>query len=281
MQKPLITSLSNPLIKKARALRQKKTRNEGGLFLVEGIHHAGEAVDAGWDVESVFYAPELLTGNFAKELISRINDKAQPVTAQVMGSLAGKENPQGIIAVVHQKETELEDLMHSSPPRTAAGAKKIENAVALVSPQDPGNVGTILRTMDAVGVDSLFLLDGGVELYHPSVVRSSMAAIFWKPVIQTSFDEFIQWSRDGNFQLIGTSAHGDVDYQTLVPQNPWALVLGNEQKGLSPEQTKACDVTLSLPMQGRVSSLNVAVAAGVLLYALKKWRIRESAPMTG
>jgi len=270
MQNPLITSLSNPLIKRARSLRQKKARAESGLFLVEGIHHVGEAVDAGWDVESVFYAPDLLTSKFAKELISRLNDKAQPVTAQVMESLAGKENPQGIIAVVHQKETELEDLMHSSPPRMAAVAKKIEHAVALVSPQDPGNVGTVLRTMDAVGADALFILEGAVELYHPSVVRSSMGTIFWKPVIQTSFDEFIQWSRDGNYQLIGTSARGDVDYQTLVPQIPWVLVLGNEQKGLSPEQTKACDVIVSLPMQGRVSSLNLAVAAGVLLYALKK-----------
>jgi TrmH family RNA methyltransferase len=124
--------------------------------------------------------------------------------------------------------------------------------------------------MDAVGVEVLFLLDGGVELYHPTVIRSSMGTIFRKPIIQTSFDEFVQWSRDGNYQLIGSSARGDVDAQNLVPQTPWVLLLGNEQKGLSPEQLKACDVTLSLPMQGRVSSLNLAVAAGVLLYALNK-----------
>ena len=138
--------------------------------------------------------------------------------------------------------------------------------VGLVAPQDPGNVGTILRTMDAVGADALFLLEGGVELYHPTVVRSSMGTIFWKPVIQTSFDEFVKWARKGNFQLIGTSAHGDVDYQTLVPMLPWMLVLGNEQKGLSDQQTSICDVTVSLPMKGRVSSLNLAVAAGILLY---------------
>jgi RNA methyltransferase, TrmH family len=105
-----------------------------------------------------------------------------------------------------------------------------------------------------------------VELYHPSVVRASMGTIFWKSIVQTSFDEFIKWTRQGNYQLIGTSAKADVDYQTLVPQAPWILVLGNEQKGLSKEQTAACDVTVSLPMKGRVSSLNLAVAAGVLLY---------------
>jgi RNA methyltransferase, TrmH family len=187
-------------------------------------------------------------------LISRLGAKPQPVSAQVMESLADKDNPQGILALVQQKQTRLEEL------------PVMRCAVALVAPQDPGNVGTILRTLDAVGTDALFLLGGGVELYHPTVVRSSMGTIFWKPIVQTSFDEFVKWARKGNFQLIGTSAHGDVDYQTLVPKVPWILVLGNEQKGLSIEQTNACDVTISLPMKGRVSSLNLAVATGVLLY---------------
>ena len=268
MGKPLITSLSNPLIKQARALRQKKARLERGSFLVEGIAHVGEAVEAGWDVESVLYAPDLLTSNFARELIARLQHfdfashkavrsvrrEPQPVSAQVMESLAGKDNPQGILAIVRQKQTEMD---HLGP---------ISSAAALVSPQDPGNVGTILRTLDAAGADALFLLDGGVELYHPTIVRSSMGTIFWKPVVQTSFDEFVRWSRKGNCQLIGASAHGDVDYQTLVPNTPWILVLGNEQKGLAAAQTKACDVVVSLPMKGKVGSLNLAVAAGVLLY---------------
>ncbi len=254
MQKPLITSPSNPLIKQARALRQKKARNESGLFLVEGIHHVGEVVEAGWEIESILYASGLLTSPFAHELISRFSFKPQPVTAQVMESLADKENPQGILAIVRQKKIQLKDV------------KAVKRAVALVSPQDPGNVGTILRSMDAVGADTLFLLDGGVELYHPTVVRASMGTLFWKPVIQTTFDKFQEWARAGNYQLIGTSAKADMDYQALVPQAPWILMLGNEQKGLSPEQSAACDVTISLPMQGRVSSLNLAVAAGVLLY---------------
>jgi TrmH family RNA methyltransferase len=93
-----------------------------------------------------------------------------------------------------------------------------------------------------------------------------MGTIFWKPIIQTSFVEFMDWARGQEYQLIGTSAHGDVDYQTFVPKVPWVLVLGNEQKGLSSEQMKACDLTISLPMRGRVSSLNLAVAAGVLMY---------------
>jgi TrmH family RNA methyltransferase len=257
MERSLITSLSNPLVKQARALRQKKARAETGSFLVEGIHHVGQAVEAGWAVDAILYAPDLLTSNFARDLLSRLSTPPQPVSVQVMESLAEKENPSGILAVVRQRKLHLEDL------------HIMRSGVALVSPQDPGNAGTILRTMDAAGADALFLLDGGVDLYHPSVVRASMGTLFWIPVIQTSFGEFVGWAhsaRPRGIQLIGTSAHANVDYHTLVPQTPWILVLGNEQKGLTAEQTRAFDVTVSLPMKGRVSSLNISVAAGVLLY---------------
>jgi TrmH family RNA methyltransferase len=261
---PLITSFSNPLIKQARALHQRKARVETGLFLVEGLHHIGQAVEAHWDVETLLYAPEFLTSNFARGLLERlersqpgsVQTRLQPVSAEVMESLADKDNPQGLLAIVGQRR------------QTLASLREKKALVALVAPQDPGNVGTILRTMDAVGADGLFLLDGGVDLYHPTVVRASMGTIFWKPIVQTSFDEFALWARAQSMQLIGTSAHADVDYHTLVPREPWTLVLGNEQKGLSREQTAACDVTVSLPMRGRVSSLNLAVAAGILLYVL-------------
>lgn len=257
MDAPLLTSLSNPLVKQARALRQHKARAESGLFLIEGIHHVGEALEAQWPVQVILYAPDRLSSEFARRLIARAAQQGirlQPVSAAVMESLADKENPQGILAIAQQKQMTLPELGH------------LRCAVALVSPQDPGNVGTILRTIDAIGADALFLLDGGVELYHPTVVRASMGTLFWKPVVRTSFDAWLEWARRHGFQLIGTSAHADVDYQTLVPRLPWILLLGNEQKGLSPQQLAACDVSVSLPMRGRVSSLNLAVAAGVLLY---------------
>jgi len=252
-----ITSTSNPFIKQVRALRQKKARAESGTFLVEGIHHVGEALEAGWEIEAIVYAPDLLTSAFAKDLLEkagRSSLRLQAVSSEVIESLADKENPQGILAVVRQKNYRFDEL------------GSVNRAVALVSPQDPGNVGTILRSMDAVGVDALFLLDGGVELMHPTVIRASMGTLFWKPIVQASFHEFLSWARRSDFQLIGTSAKANLDYRTFVPQIPWVLVLGNEQKGLSKEQTAACDVTLSLPMRGRVSSLNLSVAAGVLLY---------------
>ena len=250
----MITSRSNPLIKQVQALRQRKARANTGLFLVEGIHPVGEAVEAGWKIDLILYAPETLTSNFAHDLISRVSTNLQPVSKQLMESLSDKDNPQGILAVVHQKRTNLDEL---GPIRYGAG---------IITPQDPGNVGTILRTLDAVKADALFLLDGGVDPYHPTSVRASMGTIFWTPILQTSFVEFVEWSRKNGIRLIGTSAHSDMDYRKLKPDHPWVVMLGSEQKGLSLEQMEVCEPVVSLPMGGRASSLNLGVAAGIFLY---------------
>jgi TrmH family RNA methyltransferase len=257
-----ITSRSNPVIRSARALREGKERKRTGKFLVEGILHVGEASAAGWQIDSILFAPELLESDYARNLIARQSAegvRVAPVSVDVLESLADKENPQGIVAIVRQRTA----LLASLSPRT------IKYAVALVAPQDPGNVGTILRTLDAVGGDGLFLLEGGVDLFHPTVVRASMGALFWKPVVKTTFVEFIAWARQHRGQLIGTSAHAEKDYHNVrLDEAMSILVLGNEQKGLSKDQLAACDFTVKIPMHGRASSLNLAVAAGVLLYSL-------------
>jgi TrmH family RNA methyltransferase len=260
--RPLLSSLANPLVKRVRALKSRKGRTESGLFLVEGLHHVGSALEAGWDLETLLYAPELLSGDYASLLLEdaqRSGLAPQPVAAKVMDSLAEKDNPQGILALVKQRDLRLPDL------------GTIRLGVALVSPQDPGNVGAILRTIDAAGADALILLDGGVDLYHPTCVRASMGTLFWKPVVQAGFDEFADWARNSGIRLLGTSAHAELDYrEASLGDFPWVLLLGNEQKGLSEEQIAACEVTVSMPMRGKVSSLNLSVAAGILLYALKK-----------
>lgn len=258
----LISSSKNPLIKQIRALRQRKGRDDTGLFLVEGIHHVGEAIEAGWGIETLVYAPDQLTSDFARALVEeqlrrRVHGAA--VTPELLGVIAEKENPQGILAVVRQRQPCLEDV----------AKEHFRLGAALVTPQDPGNVGTILRTLDAVGADAIFLLDGGVDPYHPSSVRASMGTIFWKPPVQDSFDHFVKWASLNSCQLIGSSAHAKADYRTYRRgDQPVILLLGSEQKGLSEEQLKSCDVTLSIPMEGRASSLNLAVAAGILLYAI-------------
>ena len=257
-----ITSRQNKLIKKIRALGKRKARKESTLFLVEGIRHVGTAVEADWQIETLLYAPDLLTSDYARDLISASTKKGiycQPASTDVFRSIAGKDNPQGILATVHQRAPKLRDLAN------------VQRAVALLSPQDPGNLGTILRTMDAVGADGLILLDGGVELYHPTVVRASMGALFWIPTVRAAFNDFQSWARDRDLPLIGTSAHGAVDLSSLQRMTEqWILLLGSEQKGLTEEQSAACDTLVSLPMRGHGTSLNLAVAAGIFLHELTR-----------
>jgi RNA methyltransferase, TrmH family len=261
-----ISSRSNPLIKFARSLRERKERSRSGKFLVEGIVHIGEASAAGWQIDSVLFAPELLESNFAMNLVTDMaarGIRTVSVPTDVLGSLAEKENPQGLIAIVDQKNTLLDSLSPTG----------FHYAMALVSPQDPGNIGTILRTLDAVDADGLFLLDGGADQYHPSAVRASMGALFWKPVIKTTFVEFASWAKENHFQLVGTTVHATLDFREIKLNNQrLVIVMGSEQKGLSREQLEICDVSVKLPMHGKTSSLNLAVAAGVLLYSLIEGR---------
>lgn len=252
----MIKSRSNTLVKLARSLRDRKTRNETGLFIVEGILPVGELVAAGWAVDAILYAPDSLKSTFARGLISSFAGRKEPVSADVMEFLAAKENPVGVLAIARARRFSLPDL------------EGVRRGVAIVTPQDAGNVGTLLRTMDAVGCDGLVLLDGGVDPYHPTAIRAAMGSTFWRFFTQTRFTEFMDWAKRLKIQVIGASAHAKQDYLTWRPSEPWILLLGSEQKGLSETQLRDCDVQLSLPMKGRISSLNVAVAAGVLLYRL-------------
>lgn len=257
----LITSPSNPLIKQARALRQKKARQESGLFLVEGILHVGEAAEAGWDIETLLYCPARLRSNFGQELVEKLvgqGVRCAPVSELAFESFAEKENPQGIAALVRQRHLTLEDF----PP--------FRLAVALVSPQDPGNIGSIFRAIDAVGADGLFLLEGGADPYQPACVRASMGTMFWKPFVQTGFTDFVAWAKRQGWRVIGTSARATTRLADItLTETPTILLLGSEQKGLTQEQMSVCNDLLSLPMRGRASSLNLAVAAGIFLYGLR------------
>jgi TrmH family RNA methyltransferase len=258
----LISSRNNPKIKQVRALHQRKARQEARLFLVEGIRHVGEAVEAGAAVEAIYYAPELLKSEFASELVTAQAKKGvacYAISPQVFESLAEKENPQGLLAVVHQPERRLAEL---NPGNFTWG-------VALVSPQDPGNLGTILRTVDAVGASGLILLESSVDVYNPAAVRASMGSLFWYPVVQATFADFQGWVRGNNYHVYGSSAHAEKDYLQAQPYlTPRILLLGSEREGLTAAQQSLCECVVRLPMHGRATSLNLAVAAGILLYAM-------------
>ncbi len=264
MNEPIhITSRQNPHIRQIRALAQRKQRAEQGLFVVEGIHPIGAAVEAGALIEYLLYSPDLLTSEFAKSLVARAAEKGVRVfttTPEIFASLADKENPQGLLAVVRQFPHPLDSL---NPENFAWG-------VALVSPQDPGNLGTILRTIDAVGASGLLLLDHAADPYHPTAVRASMGALFWKPIVQSSFADFAAWAKSHGYHVYGSSARGDTPYaDAALYRRPAILLLGSEREGLTPEQTQLCEVILRLPIEGHATSLNLAVAAGVLLYNMR------------
>lgn len=258
----LITSRSNPKVKQARLLRQHKARQSSGLFLVEGIRHVGEAVEAGADIEALYYAPDLLKSTFARRLIESQAKASIPCYAlatEVFASIAEKENPQGILAVVHQKHTRLDQL----------DAHNFDWGVALVSPQDPGNLGTILRAIDSTGASGLILLDDCVDPYHPNAVRASMGTLFWYPVAQASFDEFARWAGAQGYHIYGTSARAHRDYRQIHSYaRPRILLMGSERQGLSPEQAAVCEQVIRLPMRGHATSLNLGVATGIFLYTM-------------
>jgi TrmH family RNA methyltransferase len=261
-----ITSRSNPKIKQVRALRSQKNRRESSLYIIEGIRPVGEAVESGASIFAIYYAPEKLDSGYAHTIIDQMiaqNVPCYPTTAEVFQTIAEKDNPQGILALARQPLGQLSDL---NPTNFSWG-------VALVEPQDPGNVGAILRTIDAVGASGLLLLSAGspvtgiVDPYHPNAVRASMGTIFWHPVIQASFPDFTRWAKEYAYAIYGTSAHGALDYhEHSLYQKPCILLLGSEREGLSAGQAAVCDRMIRLPMHGRATSLNLAVAAGVLLY---------------
>jgi TrmH family RNA methyltransferase len=259
-----LTSRNNPKIKQVRLLHQRKQRGETGLFIVEGIRHVGEAVQAGADIVYLVYSPDMLTSDYARSLVSEQTQRGLECLAveqDVFNGLADKDNPQGLLAVVRQHPVHLSDINPNIYPWV----------VALDSPQDPGNIGAILRSMDAVGASALILLDDSADPFQSTAVRASMGAIFWIPVVQASFADFIAWARSHRYSLVGTSAHGSQDYRLVAEYNlPLVLLLGSERQGLSPEQAAHCQQLIRLPMQGRVTSLNLAVAAGIMLYAIQE-----------
>jgi TrmH family RNA methyltransferase len=257
----LLTSRQNPKIKQIRSLGSRKRRQEQGVFVVEGIRHVGEAVESGAWIDFLLYAPELLTSDYAYSLITQLKLKNIPVfstTPDIFADLADKEHPQGILAVVRQKIIPLESLSKDN----------FSWGVAIVSPQDPGNLGTLMRTLDAAGADGLIVLEQGTDIYHPTSVRASMGTIFWKPVVYATLAEFRAWQNVNNFHLYGTSAKGSVNFTEANYERPAILLLGSEREGLNEEQIAMCDSLVSLPMRGHATSLNLSVAAGILLYEM-------------
>ena len=258
----LIISRNNPTIKNMRALRERKERDRTGLCFLEGIRIVGGAAQQNADIQALIIAPELLKSDFANALVQSQrarNVSIIEVTRDVFESLSEKQGPQGIAAVVKQK-------WYALPSFSILNSKFL---VALDSPQDPGNIGTILRTSDAVGATGVILLGQCADPYDPSALRASMGAAFSQQLVKASYDEFIAWKQANEFKVIGTSDKAEMDYRECAYASPIILLMGSERSGLASELQTVCDAIVRIPMLGRSDSLNLAVAAGVMLYAIR------------
>jgi TrmH family RNA methyltransferase len=272
----VITSRANPAVKRVRALRQRKERERTGLFFVEGIRLVAEAVQLGAPVVHLIAAPGLLERHpFAQELVERQRASGTPcltVSDEVFTSIATREHPQGLAAVLRQQWTGLE------PARADEGLCW----VALERAQDPGNLGTILRTADAVGAAGVILLGNATDPYDPTAIRASMGAIFAQHLVRATWDGFLAWAAATGCQIVGTSDAAVDDYSAVTYPRPLVLLMGSEREGLALEQQRAVDRMVRIPMIGRSDSLNLAVATAIMLYEVfNQARGRQPAPAQG
>ena len=262
-----ITSFSNETVKRLRSLRDKKHRREEGLFLAEGLRILTEARDSERLPEIVAFSAEGAKHPLAAEIIAATEaagGDAVETTPDILSKMSGKDNPQMLLGAYRQPETSLERI-----DRSKSSLWLVAQAL-----RDPGNIGTILRTGDAVGAGGLILIDDCADPYSVEAVRASMGAIFTQQVGTARWEEFLLWlrsSEDG--QLVGTSLKATHDYLEADYQQPCFLMIGNEQQGLPESYEAECDLLVKIPMAGRADSLNAAIAAAVMAFAIKaSWR---------
>lgn len=261
-----VTAFSNATVKRLRALRDKKARRTEGLFLAEGLRIIAEARDSGRLPEIIAFSAEGAKHPLAAEIIAvteAAGGEAIETSADILSKMSGKDNPQMVLAAYRQPDTALERIDRSTAPIWVV-------AQAL---RDPGNIGTILRTGDAVGAGGLILLDDCADPFSVEAVRASMGAIFTQTIATARWEEFLVWLHFDDAQLVGTSLKASTDYLDAYYDRPCFLLIGNEQQGLPADYEAQCDLLVKIPMAGRADSLNAAVAAAVMAFAIRaSWR---------
>jgi TrmH family RNA methyltransferase len=257
---PIITAVGNRRVVEARKLRQRKYREEQRRFLAEGLQALHMALDAGARALEVFYSEALFAGDEAPRLLARFRAAGAGlahVTPEVLSGLSDREQPQGIVATFALFETRLPDVA----PRDPALLVVVDRL------QDPGNLGTLIRTADAVAAQAVVLVEPCVDPFDPKVVRSTMGSLFNVPLVRVSdVAELTGWLRGQGIRLVGADAHRGVLWGEGVWRLRTALAVGNEARGLSDDLAAHVEGWARLPMAGKAESLNVAVAGGVLMY---------------
>jgi TrmH family RNA methyltransferase len=256
----MISSLQNPLIKELAALHTKKAREESSLFLVEGLQLVGFGVAAGWELTQLLIKDGYQAGNKSEAVLADAVNSAGAVlevSAEVMGKLSAKDNPPSVLGVFKQR---LQALKKTTLQPT-------ETWLLLEEPRDPGNLGTCLRSADALGAAGCIILTPATDLWAPETIRATMGSIFHLPVVRTTRDDFLAWLPSQNAQLMGLHLQGEIPIQQAASlPRPLVVAMGTEQSGLTPELTSACTHLVKIGMRGKAESLNLAQATTLALW---------------
>ncbi|WP_128892105.1 RNA methyltransferase [Erythrobacter sp. HKB08] len=254
-----VTGFSNPTVKFIRSLREKKHRKREGKFLAEGLRLLTDARECGHVPEILVMAEGRDPHPLVDALVDAVDAKGGEIietSGDILAKITGKDNPQAVAGVFAEFDTSLESL-----DRSKARIWLVAQAL-----RDPGNLGTMLRTGDAVGAGGLILLDDCADPFSVEAVRASMGAVFTQRVVQARWEEFVPWLREGEGQLVAASLREAVPYRGAPYAAPCFVMVGNESQGLPEAYETECDLRVTMPMRGRADSLNAAVAAAVLAY---------------
>ncbi len=264
-----ITSLQNPKMKNAVRLFDRKARDESGLFLIEGYRELSRAVDASIEIVSLFICPTLFLGENEQSLIDKALKGGADIFScdpKVFKKLSYRDRPDGLIAVASQMKLSLDALSRKIQGK--------QNPFFLVaeSIEKPGNLGTILRSCDAVGADGVIICDRCTDIYNPNVVRASVGTLFTVPVVEAEGSQVLSWLKSLGVKILSSTPNTEVEYTEADLSGPVALVVGTEQLGLSEAWLSQADVKVRIPMMGVADSLNVATATTLLLYEVLRQR---------
>lgn len=260
-------------LRACRRLHSRNERTRSGRFLAEGIRPVTAALESRIPVEIVLYAPDLLRGGHGLAALEVARSRDIPclrLTNPEFASLTTREHPQGIACVGRQSWSKLEQLAHTESP-----------VVALYAPQDPGNLGTILRTCDATACSGVILIGEAVDPWHPAALRAAMGATFSIGIIRCDVSTFATWARNQRLPVIGTSDRAPADYAMYPFPEPFVLLMGSERQGLPPELEGTTDALVRIPMAGDVDSLNLAVATALVLYEARNQQTRAREAQIG
>jgi TrmH family RNA methyltransferase len=262
-----ITSLANPLVKEIRGLALAKNRKASRLFIAEGLKLVADAIDAGWGIRTLVHAARVANESLVERLSATARVRGADIVSvseAVLEKITRRENPQAVLGVFEQRLVRTAEV---KPGPT-------DVYVVLESIRDPGNLGTIIRTVDAVGATGVILVGDTVDPFSVEAVRATMGSVFHVPLARATHEEFealrVRWTGT----VVGTHLAATTDYRGADYRGPVLVVMGGEQAGLTPALAAACGLLVKIPMAGRADSLNLAVATGVMLFEVMRDRLK-------